>query len=141
MSSFKVPERPTGTAEALIAAMHFAQKPEGLRLKYALARHFGVRSEMPSDPSIPKLLDTYQKWLTTWFEVESLPIERHTNPTTLWDRIGHLMWMINECRVFEEHGNSYKAIRWIGFIEGSLVQLGLAPLADIQMTDVVSHMP
>jgi hypothetical protein len=49
--------------------------------------------------------------------------------------------MIEETRSVLEQGRVDRASRWLGFIEGSLVQLGLASLEDIQMLDVESFFP
>jgi hypothetical protein len=46
--------------------------------------------------------------------------------------------MIGEVRGYIQHGNGLKATRWLGYIEGSLVQLGLITLEAIQLLDVES---
>lgn len=87
-----------------------------------------------------RLLTHYDNRITAAFpSVEPI---RKGNPTIpLMATAEHLRWMIVETRKVLDQGRVDKAARWVGFIEGSMVQIGLATLEDIQMLDVESSFP
>ena len=89
---------------------------------------------------IPRLLDHYDARLAAIFP--SATVSR--KPDTVVPLLGeasHLRWMIKETRGVLLQGRVDRASRWLGFIEGSLVQLGIASIEDIQVLDVESFFP
>jgi hypothetical protein len=87
-----------------------------------------------------RLLDHYDSRVTATFP--GAPVSRKPDAVIpILGEAGHLRWMIAETRGALEQGRLDRAARWLGFIEGTLVQLGLATLEDIQMLDVESSFP
>jgi len=91
-------------------------------------------------PHIRRLLDHYDSRLIATFP--SATVSRKPDAVIpILGEASHLRWMIAETRSVLEQGRLERAARWLGFIEGSLVQLGLASVEDIQMLDVESFIP
>ena len=85
---------------------------------------------------IAKSASTYDNWLLEIFPSAS---QNHwPNALALVHKVEHLRWMLHEVQEFIQRDNHSKAVRWLGFVEGSMVQLGLVPLAKIQFYDVQS---
>lgn len=61
---------------------------------------------------------------------------RHPELESLPKTIEHLRWMIGQSRDLVKNGRPDKALRWLGFIEGSIVQLGIFTLREVQLIDV-----
>ena len=91
-------------------------------------------------PHIRRLLDHYDSRLTATFPGAKVSREPDAVIPILGE-VSHLRWMIQETQSTLEQGRVDRASRWLGFIEGSLVKLGLASLEDIQMLDVESFFP
>ena len=83
-----------------------------------------------------KLLDHYDLRLVTTFPTAQIN-RKGSDTIPLHAQAEHLRWMIAETRTVLEQGRIERASRWLGFIEGSLVHLGLATLEDIMLFDVV----
>lgn len=84
-------------------------------------------------------LKTYDGWIIRL--IPSANVARHPRAETLLHKAEHLRWMAQEGIMMVERGNLEKATRWMGYIEGSLVQLGFATLEEIQMLDILSYVP
>jgi hypothetical protein len=93
---------------------------------------------------ISRLLEQYDQLLIEHFPTAKVSREP-TLSTPLLGEVEHLRWMIQETRQlmarFGPPSRMNRASRWLGFIEGSLVQLGLATIEGIQMSDVESFLP
>jgi hypothetical protein len=63
---------------------------------------------------------------------------RHQQPESLVHQVEHLRWMLHEVEEFLAKDNTLRAIRWIGYVEGSMVQLKLLSVSEIQYYSVLS---
>lgn len=82
---------------------------------------------------------TYDTWLIRL--IPHAGVFRQHKGDTLFLKVEHLRWMIHEAQQMVSRGNLEKALRWMGFIEGSLVQLGIVTLEEIQVTDILGYVP
>jgi hypothetical protein len=87
-----------------------------------------------------RLLTHYDHRIVTAFPTVQ-PCRKGDQTIPLMATAEHLRWMVEEIRKMLDQGRVERAARWTGFIEGSLVQIGLASLEDIQMLDVESSFP
>ena len=87
-------------------------------------------------PQLTKLLDSYSKRITDIFP--DADVRRNPDPLNLVQAVAHLMWMLDVCRGQIILGRIDKATRWLGFVEGSMVQLRLITIAEILLLDVES---
>lgn len=93
---------------------------------------------------ISRLLEQYDQLLIEHFPTAKVSRKPTSSSTPLLGEVEHLRWMIQETRQLMAEDNASRmnrASRWLGFIEGSLVQLGLATIEGIQMSDVESFLP
>ena len=91
-------------------------------------------------PHIRRLLDHYDSRVTATFPTATVS-RKPDAVIPILGEASHLRWMIEETRNVLGQGRLDRTSRWLGFIEGSLVQLRLASLEDIQMLDVESFFP
>jgi hypothetical protein len=84
------------------------------------------------------ILTTYEVMLQEKFPASICERRRPQGALLLLDRVCHLRWMIHEALGHIRHNQIYRAARWAGYIEGSLVQLGIVPLEEVQMLDIMS---
>lgn len=87
-----------------------------------------------------RLITHYDHRITTAYPTVE-PLRKGDQTIPVLATAEHLRWMVVEIRKMLDQGRVERAARWTGFIEGSLVQLGLASLEDIQMLDVETSIP
>jgi hypothetical protein len=90
---------------------------------------------VPTERQSEHILRHYEELLIKFFPMAT-SARRSSSLVPLIAAVEHLRWMIDEIRVQLQNGNTIKANRWIGYVEGSLVQLGLVTLEEVQMLDV-----
>lgn len=90
---------------------------------------------MPTERQSEHLLRHYEDLLIQFFPTAK-SARRSSSLVPLIAVVEHLRWMIDEIRTQIQNGNTIKANRWIGYVEGSIVQLGLVTLEEVQMLDV-----
>lgn len=91
-----------------------------------------------------RLVDRYESCLKRHFPTATAA--RKSTRYPLGAQIDHLLWMLQEAKVFVTDSNdevkqATRAYRWLGFVEGSLVQLGIITQGEIQMLDVEAQLP
>ena len=64
---------------------------------------------------------------------------RNPSAVLLGPTVQHLRWMVQESLRFIEKGRTHEAARWLGYIEGSMVQLRIVEVKVLQFSDVLSH--
>lgn len=93
---------------------------------------------------ILRLVQEYEDQIHSHFP--SAVATRRPDDLMLLSRIEHLLWMIATIRQMLDpnkavRGQVARSARWLGFIEGSLVQLGLLTQSNMQMMDIRSAIP
>jgi len=86
-----------------------------------------------------RLFSSYDACIVKLFP--NVGIERRQHGSTLRHQIEHLRWMLHECSNMVARDKLDKATRWLGYVEGSLVQLRVITLEEVQYHDVITYMP
>lgn len=73
--------------------------------------------------------------IVAWTAEPCTPL-RCQEPSGLRDRLGHLRWMVNETESFIHKGQTDKAMRWLGFIQGALWVLGISSIEEAKRANM-----
>lgn len=53
----------------------------------------------------------------------------------------HLRWMLEMCRGFVARDKQDRAYQWVGFVQGYLCRSGYTTIQELQMVDILGHLP
>ena len=87
--------------------------------------------------SIQNLLCIYETRINTLFP-GAVAARQSSHTVPLWATMEHLLWMIESSHTHIASGRTSKAFRWLGYLEGTLVSLGVMTVAEIQFLDIRS---
>lgn len=64
-------------------------------------------------------------------EPRRLDHEANPKPTRL-ERLDHLLFMANETMALPSQGRREKAMRWLGFVQGAVWEMGIRSIRDLK---------